>query len=81
MKTLNVYNSSNTKLTICLYGASLNIEPKQTVQIKTDVWFKDDNFRVVDNNPQHDWKEAYTGRHSENIIFRQANEIPTYSQI
>lgn len=79
MKSLNIYNSSNTILPVHLYGEAIEIKPKQFIEVKTGVWLGDENFKIIDTNPHHEWKEAYTGRYNQNIIFRQENEVATFS--
>ena len=78
LKILNIYNSSNTHLSISLYGGLVEIKPKETIQIETDVLFGCDNFKIVSSDPNHEWKEAYMGRYNQNLILRQENEKPTF---
>ena len=74
MKKINVYNSSNHPLTIILYGNSIDFKPKETIQIETDVWFGDENFRIAESNSSQCWKEAYMGRYDQNLILRLEDE-------
>ena len=71
MKTVNVYNSNyNTPVVIILNSNErIQIDPKQTVQIKTNAWFKTEEFKA-ESIPNFVWREQYQGRYSENLILR-----------
>ena len=79
MKNVNVYNSSVYPVVISLYGNAIDFEPKETIQIETDVWFGDDNFKIAESNSGQRWEEAYMGRYNQNLILRMEDEPLTYS--
>lgn len=75
MKKLNVYNSSIYPVNISLYEKHISVNPKETIQIETGVWFGDDNFKIIsETEPNQHWIEAYMGRYNQNLILRLETE-------
>jgi hypothetical protein len=69
MKEINVYNSNfEFPVTIVLNSNErIVINPKETVQIETNSWLGNDDFRIESDQ---NWKECYSGRYNQNLILR-----------